>query len=66
MSRMDPSIEELFLRLGATPATRSAKAESLFRRLRTEDEKDIARALLGAPSQIVLGAAAKKSADKSK
>lgn len=56
MSRMDPSIEEIFLQLGASPATRSVKADSLFRRLRAEDEKDIARALMGAPSQIALGA----------
>ena len=34
------SVQELFLRLGSTPASRSAKAESLFRRLRAQDPGD--------------------------
>jgi hypothetical protein len=37
MSRIDISTRELFLRLGATPRARSARADQLFRRLRTED-----------------------------
>ncbi|MBY0421525.1 MAG: hypothetical protein K2Q06_04420 [Parvularculaceae bacterium] len=36
MSRTDKPTHELFLRLGATPRIRSARADTLFRRLRGE------------------------------
>lgn len=39
MKRMaSVSVEDLFKRLGETPMTRSARADSLFRRLRETDE----------------------------
>lgn len=46
MSKIDLSTTELFMRLGATPATRSARADSLFRRLRQATEDVDAEAIL--------------------
>jgi hypothetical protein len=37
MNRIKPTTGELFLRLGATPRIRSARADRLFRKLRAED-----------------------------
>jgi hypothetical protein len=46
MSRIDLSTRELFLRLGATPLSRSARADRLFRRLRTEEAEALVDQLL--------------------
>jgi len=54
------SLRELFMRLGSTPATRSARAESLFRRLRDEDSRDAIKSLMSSPSQMALKAGAAK------
>ncbi len=61
MSRIDFSVQELFLRLGATPASRSAKADSLFRRLRETEEDEILGSFIRAPSRLNLSASAKKA-----
>jgi hypothetical protein len=42
----------LFLRLGATPVRRSARADELFRRLRNEEEKELVEALRRAPHRL--------------
>lgn len=52
MSRIDLSTHDLFLRLGSTPRSRSARADKLFRRLRSEEEQDIIDKLMKAPSRI--------------
>ena len=52
MSRIDITASELFLRLGATPRSRSARADKLFRRLRSEEQDAIAEALLKAPAAV--------------
>ena len=57
MSKIDISVGDLFMKLGATPASRSAKASSLFRRLRAEDEREIQKALMRGAARIDLGAA---------
>ena len=40
------------MQLGATPARRSAKASSLFRRLRADDAREIEKALMRGPSRL--------------
>ena len=45
MSKVEFSVEEIFLRLGTSPATRAAKANQVFRRLREQDEKILADSL---------------------
>jgi hypothetical protein len=60
MSRIDITTHDLFLRLGSTPRTRSARADKLFRRLRSEEEQEIAHSLLKAPARITQGAKADK------
>ena len=40
MSQMSVSTQELFMRLGATPRTRSARADRLFRKLRDSEDMD--------------------------
>jgi hypothetical protein len=62
MSRIDLSTQELFLRLGSTPRTRSARADSLFRRLRTEEAKEIAQSMFIAPSMPAFGKARPRDA----
>ncbi len=52
MSRIDLSTGELFLRLGSTPRSRSARADKLFRRLRSEEEQELAQSLAKAPRRI--------------
>ncbi|MEQ1930851.1 MAG: hypothetical protein ABL957_10000 [Parvularculaceae bacterium] len=53
MSRIDLSTtRELFLRLGATPRSRSARADKLFRRLRAEDSEALVDALLKPAGKI--------------
>lgn len=61
MSRVDTSIQELFLRLGGTPATRSARADSLFRRLRDDEAADISASLLSSPTRLRLSANARRA-----
>lgn len=52
MSRAtEVSVEDLFKRLGATPMTRSARADSLFRRLRETDEDAFLGAFIRAPKK---------------
>lgn len=58
MSRIDLSTRELFLRLGATPRSRSARADKLFRRLRAEEAEPILEGLLKAPARPEIGATA--------
>lgn len=52
MSRIDLSTQELFLRLGSTPRTRSTRADKLFRQLRSEEQQALDEALLKAPARI--------------
>jgi hypothetical protein len=52
MSRIDLSTHELFLRLGSTPRTRSARADKLFRRLRSEEQQELAESLKKAPARV--------------
>ncbi len=52
MSKLDVTTQDLFLRLGTTSRTRSAKADALFRRLRMEEAGQIAEKLAGAPRKI--------------
>jgi hypothetical protein len=52
MSKLDATTQDLFLRLGATSLTRSAKADALFRRLRFDEQYQIAGALTGAPRRF--------------
>lgn len=54
MSRIELSTHELFMRLGTTPATRSARAEGLFRRLRGADHRELQRSIMSAPARIEL------------
>jgi hypothetical protein len=49
---MDVTTQELFLRLGSTARTRSAKADALFRRLRFDRSDQIADALTRAPRRL--------------
>lgn len=52
MSRMDRSTQDLFLRLGSTPRLRSSRADSLFRRLRSEEKTELMNAILRAPQKV--------------
>ena len=52
MSRIDLSTHDLFLRLGTTPRSRSARADKLFRRLRSDEELSLIGKLGRAPAQI--------------
>jgi len=52
MSRIDLSTYELFLRLGTTPRSRSARADKLFRRLRSEEEQEIIGSMTKAPARV--------------
>lgn len=61
MSRIDLSTYELFLRLGATPRTRSARADKLFRRLRSEEEQEIIDSMTKAPARLPLRAVKKST-----
>lgn len=49
MSKLDVTTQDLFLRLGSTSHSRSARADVLFRRLRLEKQDQIADALMRAP-----------------
>jgi hypothetical protein len=52
MSRIDISTRELFLRLGSTPQSRSARADKLFRRLRSEEAEAIVDALIKPSARV--------------
>lgn len=52
MSKLDVTTQDLFLRLGATSLTRSAKADALFRRLRFDEQDQIKGALSRAPRLV--------------
>ena len=52
MSKLDVTTQDLFLRLGATSLTRSAKADALFRRLRFDEQDQIKGALSRAPRRV--------------
>ncbi|NOX95117.1 MAG: hypothetical protein GXP04_08480 [Alphaproteobacteria bacterium] len=52
MSKLNVTTQDLFLRLGATSMTRSTKADALFRRLRFNEQDQIASVLTGAPRRI--------------
>lgn len=62
MSRIDLSTHELFLRLGATPRSRSARADKLFRRLRSEEQQEIVEAMTKAPKRLPVRKSAKPEA----
>lgn len=51
------SVEDLFQRLGETPMTRSARADSLFRRLRETEEDEFRGTFIRHPKK-------KKPSDK--
>ncbi len=57
MSRMDVTTQELFLRLGTTSQSRSARADALFRRLRAEEDEQVAHQLMKAPVRLKLKSA---------
>jgi plasmid maintenance system killer protein len=52
MSKLDVTTQELFLRLGTTSRTRSAKADAVFRRLRMEDASHLTEKLMRAPKKV--------------
>ncbi len=52
MGRMNLSTTDLFLKLGATPRTRSIRAEQLFRKLRGEEAIDLEELLTKAPRRV--------------
>ena len=45
------SVEDLFKKLGETPMTRSARADSLFRRLRETEEDAFLGAFIRSPKK---------------
>ena len=46
--------QDLFLRLGTTSQSRSARADALFRRLRAEESDTLSRQLMRAPGKLTL------------
>ncbi|NJO33624.1 MAG: hypothetical protein HC869_11250 [Rhodospirillales bacterium] len=54
MSRIDITAGELYLRLGATPRSRSARADKLFRKLRSEEQDALSQAMLKPPRKLQL------------
>ncbi|MFC2953107.1 hypothetical protein ACFOOP_14300 [Marinicaulis aureus] len=52
MSRMDVTTQELFLRLGTTSQSRSARADALFRRLRHAEQEQLSADLMRAPKRL--------------
>lgn len=61
MSRVDLSTHDLFLRLGATPLSRRARADKLFRQLRAEEEDAIIGAMTKAPGAVKVAPKSAKS-----
>ena len=55
MSKLDTTTQELFLGLGSTSQSRSARADAVFRRLRLEKSEQIFDALMRAPARIDAG-----------
>ncbi|WDI31148.1 hypothetical protein PUV54_14450 [Hyphococcus flavus] len=53
MSRMDTTTQELFLRLGTTSQSRSARADALFRRLRAQEQDQLSHQLSKAPAKLM-------------
>ncbi|PQA86700.1 hypothetical protein CW354_14505 [Marinicaulis flavus] len=49
---MDVTTQELFLRLGTTSLSRSARADALFRRLRSAEQDQLAGDLMRAPKRV--------------
>ena len=64
MSRIDISTRELFLRLASTPQARSARADKLFRRLRSEEAEAIVDALMKPSAQVDIVATTAKARKK--
>lgn len=52
LSKLDITTQDLFMRLGATGLSRSARADALFRRLRFDKSDQIADALMRAPKRL--------------
>ncbi len=63
-ARADVSVEELFKRLGETPMTRKARADSVFRRLRETEEDEFRGSFIRAPIKPKRAAAAPKVKEK--
>ena len=49
---MDVTTQELFLRLGTTSQSRSARADALFRRLRHAEQEQLSADLMRAPKRL--------------
>lgn len=49
---MDVTTQELFLRLGTTSQSRSARADALFRRLRHAEQEQLSAELMRAPKRL--------------
>ncbi|MBB5518708.1 hypothetical protein [Amphiplicatus metriothermophilus] len=64
MSRIELTTGELFLRLGPTPRSRSARADRLFRRLRSEEEEALAQSMLTAPRRLKPNLSSSEDEDK--
>ncbi len=54
---MDVTTQELFLRLGTTSQSRSARADALFRRLRHADQEQLSSELMRAPKRVDVASA---------
>lgn len=59
--RAEKSVEDLFQRLGETPMTRKARADSLFRRLRETAEDEVRGTFIRAPRKAKPAPAKPKS-----
>lgn len=57
MSRMEITTQELFLRLGTTSQSRSARADALFRRLRDQEQEKLSSDLMRSPRRVMLSKA---------
>jgi len=64
MSRMDVTTQELFLRLGTTSQSRSARADALFRRLRHAEQEQLSTDLMRAPKRLDVANAKSAEAPK--
>ncbi|MEO1136582.1 MAG: hypothetical protein AAFW68_08240 [Pseudomonadota bacterium] len=65
MSRMDVTTQELFLRLGTTSQSRSARADALFRRLRTAEQVKLSEDLLKTPRKLAVSGDVSAQSEKS-
>lgn len=66
MSKLDVTTQELFLKLGPTSHSRSAKADAVFRRLRLESADQISDALMRAPKALDTSGVAERVSIKTK